>query len=421
MSPVEYLNTKTENITGRTDHANETDSSSISYYDIIIIGGGFGGCYSLYKFREAGFKCHLFEAGSALGGVWHWNSYPGARVDSEIPYYQFSVPEVWKTWNWSQRFPAHDELKRYFQHVDKTLELSKDIEYNSIVTGADFDTKNNRWMITTANGLKATCSILVPATGSSHKQYTPDFPNLKAFKGDLIHSASWPETDVNFIGKNVAVIGSGATAIQCVSEISKHAKTLTNYIRNPNISLPMRQRSLSDLEQTANKSIYNGLFRLARETAAGIAVDPQTAATYEHTPEQRQELWEELWARGAFNYQAANYRDYLVDEKANRMLYDFWRSKTLERVKDPIKQEILAPKEPPYPFATKRSSLEHDYYDCASRDNVELVNLKKNPIEEFTAGGIRTRDKNRLFDVIVLATGYDNSKYHHGSCSSLRH
>ncbi|MGG6498369.1 UNVERIFIED_CONTAM: cyclopentanone 1,2-monooxygenase, partial [Bacteroidetes bacterium 56_B9] len=76
----------------------------------------------------------LLEAGKEFGGTWHWNSYPGARVDSEMPYYSLSIPEVWKTWNWKERFPGHDELKAYFRHVDKTLDLSKDAFFNSVAT-----------------------------------------------------------------------------------------------------------------------------------------------------------------------------------------------------------------------------------------------------------------------------------------------
>lgn len=407
-----------DNIIGDTQStgSNMNTGPNGSYYDVVIIGGGFGGCYSLYKLREAGFKCHVFEAGSALGGVWHWNSYPGARVDSEMPYYQFSIPAVYKTWNWSQRFPGHAEIKQYFKHVDKVLGLSQDVDYNSIVTGADFDTETNRWAVTIGNGRKATCRWLIPATGSSHKRYEPDFPYLKTYEGKIIHSASWPEGGVDFSGKKVAIIGSGATAIQCVSEISKVASKLTNYIRNPNIALPMKQRPLTDLEQTSQKGIYQGLFRLARESQAGLAGETQTAATHEHSPEQREALWEELFARGAFNYQASNYRDFLVDDKANRLLYDFWAKKTRERINDPVKKNIVAPLEPPYPFATKRSSLEHDYYECINQDNVELVDLPKEPIERFTNHGIISGGQERSFDIVILATGYDNMT---GSLTSM--
>ena len=378
-------------------------------YDVVIIGGGFGGCYSLHKFREAGFSCHVFEAGSGLGGVWHWNSYPGARVDSEIPYYQFSIPEVYKDWSWSERFPGHAELKRYFEHVDRKLDLSKDVSYSSIVIGADFDNDTNTWTVETHNGHKVTCQWLIPATGSSHKPYQPTFPNMDSFQGQVIHSASWPTSNVDLEGKTVAIVGAGASGIQCVTEMSKKAKKLTNYIRNPNIALPMQQRPLSELEQRINKANYQNYFRLARQSAAGIAGDPCTALTTDHSPEMREAMWEELYACGGFNFQAANYVDYLVDEKANRMLYDFWCKKTRERVPDAVKADIVAPLEPPYPFATKRSSLENDYYECLSRDNVDIVSLKTTGISEFTTKGIKTDDGDeREFDIIVLATGYDN-------------
>lgn len=254
------------------------------YFDVIIIGGGFGGCYALHKLRKAGFSTHLFEAGAALGGVWHWNSYPGARVDSEMPFYQYSIPEVYKTWNWSQRFPGHEELKRYFSHVDKVLGLSKDISFNTIVTGADFDEKTARWTITTNTGTKVTCKFLVPATGSSYKRYTPDYPGMENYQGKILHSAAWPENPVDFKGKRVAIIGAGASGVQCVQEISKEAEQLTVYIRKPNIALPMGQREISDLENNVQKGMYRGLFELARRTAAGIACDPQTLASGQASP-----------------------------------------------------------------------------------------------------------------------------------------
>ncbi|KAJ3938060.1 hypothetical protein N0V92_013995, partial [Colletotrichum tropicale] len=95
-------------------------------YEALIIGGGFGGVYALHQLRRLGLRAHIVEAGAALGGVWHWNRYPGARVDSEAPYYQLSVREVWKDWAWSQRFPGHEEIKRYFRHVDAVLDISRD-------------------------------------------------------------------------------------------------------------------------------------------------------------------------------------------------------------------------------------------------------------------------------------------------------
>lgn len=387
-------------------------------FDAVVIGGGFGGCYSLYKLRNEGFSTHLIEAGSALGGVWHWNSYPGARVDSEMPYYQFmSIPEVYKTWNWSKRFPGHVELKAYFKHVDKTLNLSKDITYSTAVVGADFDEQSARWTVTTSTGKIFTCKYLIPATGSSYKRYEPDFAGMETYKGQIIHAASWPETDIDFTGKNVAVIGAGATGVQLVQEISKTASHLTAYIRNPNIAIPMGQRSISDLENRAQKAIYKSLLQVARQSAAGIACDTQPLAASEVSSDQQQAYLEELWNRGGFSFQAANYRDFLVDIKTNKMVYDFWAKKTRERIGDVAKADIVAPLEQPYPVATKRCSLEQDYYEALSKPNVDVVGLKQTPIRAFSAHGIVTEDgKERNHDYIVLATGYDNMT---GSLTSM--
>lgn len=388
------------------------------HYDAIVIGGGFGGCYALWKLRKLGFSTHLFEAGTALGGVWHWNSYPGARVDSEVPFYQFTIPEVYRDWQWSQRFPGHDEIKAYFRHVDNVLGLSRDVSYGAIVNGATFDEKTARWTISTSTGQTATCRWFLPATGSSHKAYEPDFPNLGAYQGRVLHSSSWPTaSEVDFRGKNVAIIGAGATGVQLVQEISKSAANLAVYIRNPNIALPMGQRDISPLEGRAAKGLYRGLFGLAREAASGIACDAQPLVASQVGHAERQRFWEELWARGGFAFQAGNYADVLADEGTSRALYDFWAAKVRQRVRDPAKREVVVPDEPPFPFGTKRSSLEQDYYECLDRDNVDIVGLKKTPIREFTEGGILTEDgAERKHDIVVMATGYDNMT---GSLTSM--
>ena len=113
--------------------------------DVLIIGGGFSGCYQLYRLRQEGFNVRLYDAGDALGGVWHWNCYPGARVDSHVPNYEFSMPEVWRDWCWSERFPGWEELRAYFEHVDKRLDLSKDVRFNSRIIRAEFDESGRYW------------------------------------------------------------------------------------------------------------------------------------------------------------------------------------------------------------------------------------------------------------------------------------
>jgi len=108
--------------------------------DVLIVGAGFGGVYLLHKLRdELGFNCKLYEAGKDLGGIWHWNCYPGARVDSHIPLYEYSIEKVWKNWTWSEKYPGYEELRQYFKHVDKTLDISKDVAFDTRVVDAQFD------------------------------------------------------------------------------------------------------------------------------------------------------------------------------------------------------------------------------------------------------------------------------------------
>ncbi|KAJ4248460.1 hypothetical protein NW762_012797 [Fusarium torreyae] len=375
--------------------------------DVLVIGAGFGGCYSLYKLRKLGLKVHVFEAGSYLGGVWHWNSYPGARVDSEIPYYQFSLPEVWRKWNWSERFPSGEELKAYFKHVDNILDLSRDITYSATVIEVDYNEATAKWTVVTAEGHKVLCKYLICATGSSFKPYYPDFQDMDKFQGQLIHSTRWP-ADSNMKGKRVAIIGSGATAIQCTQEIAKQADHLTVYIRTASISLPMVQRPLGDLEQKINKSTYRQMFSTCRKSWSGLGYDTQPGSVSELGDKEREELWEELWSRGGFNFNQANYRDFLKDEKANKLMYEFWAKKTRPRINNPAKSSLLVPETAPFAFGTKRSSLEQDYYECLDQDNVDIIDLKANAIDCFTTRGIRTKDREeRLFDVVILATGFD--------------
>ena len=384
--------------------------------DVLIIGAGFGGCYSLHKSRELGLTTHVFEASDSLGGVWSWNTYPGARVDCEIPYYQFSLPSIWRKWNWSERFPGREELMAYFRHVDDTLDLSKDITYSASVSNINYDSSTATWHVSTAQGHTATCRYLICATGSSYKPHFPDWPGLHSFEGQLIHSTRYP-ANANTTNTRVAIIGSGATAVQCTQEIAKTAAQLTVFIRTASISLPMVQRNLTPLEQEVNKSMYRALFAHCRLTKSGLGYDTQEGSIYDISEEQREELWEQLWARGGFNFNQANYRDYLVDQKANAMMYEFWAKKTRPRIKDVQKQEFLVPRKAPFAFGTKRSSLEQDYYECLDQGNVSLVDLKANKIMKFTERGLVCEDgTEREFDTIVLATGFDSMT---GSLTSI--
>ena len=179
--------------------------------DALIVGAGFAGVYILYRLRQKGFKAKIVEAGSGLGGIWHWNSYPGARVDSQYPIYAFSLPEVYEDWNWSSHYPGGEELREYFEHVDKKLHIKKDTIFESKVTKATFLEDRDLWVIECDTGVNYTCRHFVASLGFAAKRHFPDWPGLDDFEGVIHHSSFWPEEGVDVKGKRCAVVGTGAT------------------------------------------------------------------------------------------------------------------------------------------------------------------------------------------------------------------
>jgi cation diffusion facilitator CzcD-associated flavoprotein CzcO len=382
-------------------------SSNTLSTDVLIIGGGFGGMYGLHKFRQLGLDVKLFEAGGYFGGTWYWNRYPGARVDSETPLYSLSIPEVYKTWNFSERYVSGDELRRYFKHVDEVLGLSKDAHFNTIVCDAKYDIEAGEWHVHTMDGSLAKAKYLVCATGTSYKQHIPTFKNLDSFQGQLAHSAAYPADGLDVKGKKIAVIGSGATGLQLVQELAAQDCDLTAFVRTPNIALPMRQRSMTKDEQDATKHFYQALFTSAKQSRSGFPYNTASKTFHEATPKERRAHYEELWTLGGFGIVLGNYQDFYIDREANREIYQFWAEKTRQRIQNPVKRDIMAPLTQPHWFGTKRASLEQCYYEMIDRDNVTVIDLNKTPIVEFQEKGILTSEKLLEFDIIILATGFD--------------
>lgn len=385
---------------GSTTNGDHTDR-----HDAVIIGAGFSGIAMLYRLRKLGLRAKILESGEDFGGVWHWNRYPGARVDSEWPFYQLSIPEVYEHWTWSERFPDSEELRRYFAHIDQVLGLRKDVIFQAHVNNVRWD-GNQLWTTTTQQGHRLQSKYLILCTGLLHQALTPDFPGIDRYQGDLYHTAHYPEhTDLR--GKNVAVIGAGATAVQVVQQLAKEAQHLTVFMRRPSICLPMKQRPLGECEQTAFKSYFEMLFREGRKSMAGFPGRTCSQAAISHTPAERDRFFETLWERGAFNFTMFNYDDILQNKESNRLVYEFWVKKTAARMKDERKRNLMVPQKPPYYFGTKRCPLEQDYYEMLDRENVDIVNLNEDPIQTFSETGIMT-SKEIGFDAIVLATGFDS-------------
>lgn len=129
------------------------------------------GIFMLKTLRERGLKTVLFEAGDDLGGTWRWNCYPGAGVDSEVPEYELSFPEVWKTWNWPNNYPDYNDLRQYFAHCDKVLGIKKDCAFHTVVVGARFDTESGKWHVRTEDGRVTKTKYLVLGTGFVSQSY----------------------------------------------------------------------------------------------------------------------------------------------------------------------------------------------------------------------------------------------------------
>ena len=378
--------------------------------DVLIVGAGFGGVYLLHRLRdELGLKCKVYEAGTDLGGIWHWNCYPGARVDSAVPVYEYSFPKVWKDWYWSVKYPGFDELRDYFEHVDKVLDVKKDVAIYSRVVGAQYNKSTKVWDIKTEDGRTAHARFFINAIGFAAKRHFPDWKGLEKFKGEIHHSSFWPENGVDVKGKRVAVIGTGSTGVQIAQETSKEAASVTVFQRTPNLCLPMQQRPLTREEQEKNKATYPDLFRYRLTTFAGFPFDYVKRKTLDATPEQREAFYEELWEHGGFHYWLATYDDMLFDKAANDEAYKFWAKKTRARISAPEKRDILAPLKAPHAWGTKRPSLEQNYYEQLDKPHNFVVDIKKNPVVEVKENGIVTADgKLREFDVIALATGFDS-------------
>ncbi|RDW85443.1 hypothetical protein BP5796_03768 [Coleophoma crateriformis] len=364
--------------------------------DALVVGGGFAGVFMFWSLRKEGLKTVIYEAGTDLGGTWRWNCYPGAMVDSEVPEYQLSIPEV---------------IKAFVSPLDGrllVLDIKSQTAFESVVTGAQFNTEEGRWHVETADGRTAKCKYLVICAGFAAKRYVPDWPGIDKFKGIVHHSSFWPDEEVSVEGKKCAVIGTGATGVQLTQAWGPKAGHLKVFQRTPNLTVPMRQRDLSVEEQEVAKKWYPELLHLREHCFGGFLYTFSEKNTFDDTPEEREAFYEKLWQDGGFRYWLGNYKDYLFDKKANQEAYNFWAKKQRARIDDPKKKDILAPLEMPHYWGIKRPCLEYSYLEQFNRPNVDVVNIKNNPIVSFDENGINLEDgTHHDFDVICIASGFD--------------
>jgi cation diffusion facilitator CzcD-associated flavoprotein CzcO len=381
-------------------------ATPIPDYDAIIIGAGMSGLYQLYRLREQGFRVRVFEAATDVGGTWYWNRYPGARFDSESYSYGYSFSkELLEEWEWSEHFAGQPETLRYLNYVADKFDLRRDIQFRSRVTAAVYGEDSRSWSITLEDGSRFETRFLITAIGPLSTPTLPRIEGRDSFRGESFHTARWPKEPVDFAGKRVAVIGTGATGVQTIQTIASQVGHLTVFQRTPNWCAPLHNGKIDAETQAKFKAGYPEMFARCQETFACFLHTPDPRGAFEVSDAEREAFYEKLYGERGFGIWQGNFRDILIDRKANATISDFVARKIRERVKNQAVAEKLIPRN--HGFGTRRLPLETFYYEVYNQDNVELVDINETPIERITPEGLKTSDKEYAFDIIIYATGFD--------------
>jgi cation diffusion facilitator CzcD-associated flavoprotein CzcO len=386
--------------------AEETRTETSLDFDAIVIGAGVSGLYQLYRLRELGLRVRGFEAGTDVGGTWYWNRYPGARFDSESWTYGYSFsPELLQEWHWQEHFAPQPETERYLNHVADKFDLRRDIQFESRVASAHYQEETRSWDVVLEDGRRYSTRFLLTAIGILSAPTMPNIPGVGSFKGQACHTHSWPKDGVDFTGKRVGIIGTGATAVQTIQEIAKNVGHLTVFQRTPNWCAPLHNGKISKEEMDDIRARYDEIFALCKTSPGCYIHAPDPRKTLETSPEDRETFWENLYNSPGFGVWMGQFSDTLTDSEANRLASEFIAKKIRQRVKNPVVAEKLIPKN--HGLGTRRVPLETGYYEVYNQPNIELVDINETPIERITPTGIKTSDREHDFDIIIYATGFD--------------
>ena len=374
-------------------------------YDAIVAGAGFSGLYMLHRLKQLNLRVLVIEAGSDVGGTWYWNRYPGARCDVESLAYSYSFDEsLQQEWRWPHRYAVQSDILRYAQFVARRFSLYPDIVFETRIVEARYAPKDHAWHIGTDSGAHYVAGICIMATGCLSVPKSLDIPGIDRFQGRRLHTANWPAETPNFSHDHVGVIGTGSSAVQSIPILAEQSARLTVFQRTPNFSIPAWNGPLSEEKDRWCKDQYAALRNRARNTFSGDFSEEEGMKLLQASPKDREKGLQRSWDQGGFHYQYA-FTDAGYDIRANEIAAEFVRNKIRRTVVDPEVAEKLCPTD--HPFGTKRLCVDTGYYETYNRDNVELVDLKRTPIEEVTARGIVTRGMEYELDTLVLATGFD--------------
>lgn len=371
--------------------------------DAIVIGAGFAGLYAVHRCASEGLTVLGLEAAPSVGGTWYWNRYPGARCDVESVDYSYSFDDsLQRDWTWSERFAAQPEILAYLDHVADRFDLRQHYRFDTTVTGARFDA--GQWGVETSTGATHRARFLLCATGCLSAINRPDIPGLGDFAGEVYYTADWPREHPNLRGKRVGVVGTGSSGIQVTPILAEQADTLTVFQRSPNYTIPMPNHPWSDEDLQRIREEYPERRKKSAYAPAGTPHGTYHKKALETEPEERlQALWAR-WRDGGVLF-SKTFPDQTSVLEANDVARQFAEDRIREIVADPGVAQDLIPTD--HPIGAKRICTDAGYFETFNRDNVALVNLRREPIEAVTADGVRTSDAAYPRDVLVFATGFD--------------
>ena len=337
-------------------------------HEIVIVGAGFAGIGTSIRLSRAGFPDHvLLEAGDDVGGTWHWNRYPGVAVDIPSFSYQFSFE---RRTDWSRIYAPGRELHAYARDLADKYNVRERVRFNTRVTAARFDEDADLWELSLAGGETMRARHLIGATGVFNEPHKPDIEGVDDYAGETMHTARW-DPGIDLRGKRVAIIGTGASAVQVIPEIAREVEHLTVFQRTPIWCMPKPDAPMPRWARWFMERVPGG------DLAGWMAGQAFVEATFPIP----------LHFGGVLP----------VPKLAERTGRDFLR----REVRDPEVREKLTPK---YAVGCKRPSFHNSYLSTFNRDN---VHLETTPITRITKTGVRTDDGVlHKIDVLILATGF---------------